>query len=167
MNQSAQATTAQNTDETMPLKIAIVSSCWHKLIVGNAVQAVKSRLIQSGIGADDIECFEVPGAFELPLHADALVKTGHYDAIIACGFVVNGGIYQHEYVASAVINGLMQVQLRSGVPVFSAVLTPHNFQETEDHTDFFAKHFVLKGTEVAQACLETIASLKNIARKCA
>jgi 6,7-dimethyl-8-ribityllumazine synthase len=54
---------------------------------------------------------EVPGAFEIPLHSQVMARTGRYDAIVACGLVVNGGIYCHEFVAHAVIDGLMRVQL--------------------------------------------------------
>jgi len=167
MNQSTQVSTNHVADESRPIRIVVVSSGWHKPIVDNAVQAIKRHLTDNGIHAGDLDCFEVPGAFELPLHARMLAKTGRYDAIIACGFVVDGGIYRHEFVASAVIDGLMQVQLQSDVPVFSAVLTPHNFQEQEDHINFFARHFVLKGTEVAKACLDTVESLRSVARKLA
>ncbi|RZJ04762.1 MAG: 6,7-dimethyl-8-ribityllumazine synthase, partial [Haliea sp.] len=80
-----------------------------------------------------------------------------YDAVVACGLVVNGGIYRHEFVSSAVIDGLMRVQLDTEVPVLSAVLTPRDFHEHEDHLRFFSEHFVKKGTEAAQACLQTIA----------
>ena len=167
MNQPVQVKADQTSGGDRPKKVAIVSSCWHRSLVGNAVQAAKSHLIQCGIPAGELEFFEVPGAFELPLHAKVLAQTGRYKAIIVCGFVVNGGIYEHGYVASAVIHGLMQVQLESGIPVFSAVLTPLNFHEHEDHSNFFARHLVSKGVEVAEACLKTIASLELVAQKCA
>ena len=63
------------------------------------------------------------------------------------------------YVAAAVINGLMQVQLETGTPVLSAVLTPRDFHESEEHHRFFSEHFVKKGAEAARACLGTLASL--------
>ena len=109
-----------------------------------------------------IEVFNVPGAFEIPLHAQRLAQTGRYDAIVACGLVVNGGIYRHEFVAAAVIDGLMRVQLDTGVPVLSVVLTPRDFHEHDEHRRFFAEHFVKKGTEVAQACLQTLANLRTL-----
>ena len=77
------------------------------------------------------------GAFEIPLHAMRLAESGTYDAIVAAGLVVDGGIYRHEFVADAVIGGLMRVQLDTGVPVISAVLTPHHFHEHETHRAFF------------------------------
>ena len=91
-----------------------------------------------------------------------LARTGRYDAIVACGFVVDGGIYRHEFVAQAVINGLMRVQLDTDVPVFSVVLTPQHFHEHEQHRQFFLDHFIEKGAEAARACLGTLASLRRV-----
>ena len=80
-----------------------------------------------------------------------------YAGLMACALIVNGGIYRHEFVTTAVIDGLMRVQLDSGVPVFSAVLTPRDFHESQEHHDFFHQHFVKKGAELANACAATIA----------
>ena len=82
---------------------------------------------------------------------------------MACALVVDGGIYRHEFVAHAVIDGLMRVQLDTGIPVISAVLTPKEFHEHADHLKFFSDHFVKKGVEAARACLATIAALRKIA----
>jgi 6,7-dimethyl-8-ribityllumazine synthase len=119
-------------------------------------------MARGGVSRGAIDLFEVPGAFEIPLHAKLLARSGRYAAIVACGLVVDGGIYRHEFVASAVINGLMTVQLETGVPVFSAVLTPQQFHEHADHRRFFTEHFVVKGTEVAAACLRTLVSLSDM-----
>jgi 6,7-dimethyl-8-ribityllumazine synthase len=73
--------------------------------------------------------------------------------------VVDGGIYRHEFVAEAVITGLMQVQLETGVPVISAVLTPHHFHEHETHRKFFFDHLETKGAEAARACAHTVEAL--------
>ncbi len=71
----------------------------------------------------EVEIFDVPGAYEIPLHAKTLARTGRYSAIVGSAFVVDGGIYRHDFVATAVINGMMQVQLETEVPVLSVVLT--------------------------------------------
>ena len=149
---------------TTPLpRVALVAAAWHRDIVGNCTQAVQAEFERCQIPADRLEVFEVPGAFEIPLHAKRLAQTGRYDAIIACGLVVNGGIYRHEFVASAVIEGLMRVQLDCDVPIFSAVLTPRDFHEHEEHQRFYREHFVKKGIEVAGACLATVSSLRALA----
>lgn len=87
---------------------------------------------------------------------------GTYGAVVAAGLVVDGGIYRHEFVAEAVIGGLMQVQLETGVPVMSAVLTPHHFHEHETHRGFFFDHLETKGVEAARACAHTIEALERL-----
>ena len=135
--------------------IAFVQSAWHHDLVE------ESRLgFLEAVTPDDavIEFFEVPGAFELPMHARLLADLGRFDAVVAAGFVVDGGIYRHEFVANAVIDGLMRVQLDTGVPVFSGVLTPQSFHEDEAQHAFFVSHMREKGRELARACLTTLAA---------
>ncbi len=142
--------------------IAFAQSCWHRDIVD---QARDGFLAEIGDRAT-VELFELPGAFELPLHIRCLVDTGRFDAVVAAGFVVDGGIYRHEFVADAVISGLMRVQLDSLVPVFSSVLTPQLFHESATQIEFFRHHMVMKGHEVGAACLETLdarAQLQSLA----
>lgn len=143
-------------------RVAIVAASWHKDIVGVAVSAIRHEFDRCRIPAEQIVVIDVPGAFEIPLHAKRLARTGRFDAVIACGLVVDGGIYRHDFVAQTVISALMQVQLETDVPVFSAVLTPHHFHEHGEHKRFFAEHFSTKGQEVARACLATIASLDQL-----
>lgn len=143
-------------------RVAIVAASWHRDIVGVAVSAIRHEFDRCRIPADQVSVIDVPGAFEIPLHARRLARTGRFDAVIACGLVVDGGIYRHEFVARTVIQALMQVQLETDVPVFSAVLTPHHFHEHGEHKRFFAEHFSTKGVEVARACLATIASLDQL-----
>ncbi len=138
------------------------SSSWHRDIVHSSTNAAKDELQRQNISPEQVEHFEVPGAFEIPLHAQRLARSGRYDAIIAAGLIVNGGIYRHEFVTTAVIDGLMRVQLDTDVPVFSAVLTPRDFHEHEEHLNFFREHFVKKGTEVAKACLQTLSTLSAL-----
>ena len=148
----------QPTSSSLP-RVAIISAGWHADIVGNCVSAAKAEFERHRWSPGQIETFPVPGVFEIPLHAKRLALTGRFDAIIACGLIVNGGIYRHEFVSTAVIDGLMRVQLDTDVPVLSAVLTPRDFHEHEEHHGFFKAHFLKKGVEVASACMATLASL--------
>lgn len=143
-------------------RVAILAASWHKDIVGVAVAAIRSEFGRCRIPADQVTVIDVPGAFEIPLHAQRLARTGRFDAVIACGLVVDGGIYRHDFVAQTVIQALMDVQLATDVPVFSCVLTPHHFHEHGEHKRFFAEHFSTKGLEVARACLATIESLDRL-----
>jgi 6,7-dimethyl-8-ribityllumazine synthase len=143
-------------------RIAFVQSSWHKDLVDRIHAAFVTEIGQLGVAESRVDSFEVTGAFEIPLHAKRLAESGAYDAIVAAGLVVDGGIYRHEFVADAVIGGLMRVQLDSGVAVISAVLTPHHFHEHETHRAFFFEHLETKGTEAARACAHTIEALERL-----
>jgi 6,7-dimethyl-8-ribityllumazine synthase len=145
-----------------PPRVAFVQSSWHREIVEECRIAFLDEIEARNISRAHIDLFEVPGAFEIPLHAQLLAKTRRYTAVVAAGLVVDGGIYRHEFVADTVIKALMDVQLRTEVPVFSAVLTPQQFHETAAHFDFFRKHFVTKGIEVATACANTLLGLERL-----
>jgi 6,7-dimethyl-8-ribityllumazine synthase len=144
-------------------RIAFVQACWHQDLVDQIKKGFAGEIAQLGVPVEHVDYFEVSGAFEIPLHARRLAETGTYDAIVAAGLVVDGGIYRHEFVAEAVIGGLMQVQLETGVPVISAVLTPHHFHEHETHRSFFFDHLEKKGIEAARACAHTVGALERLA----
>ena len=142
-------------------RIAFIQSCWHQDIVDQCRLSFMAEIEKLGHAPTDIDGIEVAGAFEIPLQAKTLASSGKYAAIVAAGLVVDGGIYRHEFVAQAVISGLMQVQLETGIPVISAVLTPHHFHANEEHQRFFHEHFIVKGAEAARACADTIAKLRQ------
>ncbi len=146
------------------VRVALIQASWHKDLVDQITAGFIAEAEELGVPASGIDVIEVAGAFEIPLHAKRLAATGGYDAIVAAGLVVDGGIYRHEFVAEAVISGLMQVQLETEVPVISVVLTPHEFHEHEPHRAFFFDHLLTKGTEAAQACLHTVSSLDHLPR---
>ncbi|WP_284164098.1 6,7-dimethyl-8-ribityllumazine synthase [Frigidibacter sp. SD6-1] len=127
-------------------RYAFLKANWHADIVDRALDGFAAE-----IGSVPVDIFDVPGAFELPLLARDLAATGRYAAVICAAFVVDGGIYRHEFVADTVVGALMRAQMDTGVPVLSVVLTPHAYQETEAHRAFFTAHFVEKGREAARA----------------
>lgn len=138
-------------------RVAFIQACWHRDIVDVLRDSFKAEFAK--LSDKQIDFFEVPGAYEIPLHCKALAATGRYAGVVAGGLVVDGGIYRHDFVGRTVIDGLMQAQMETGMPVFSAVLTPHNFHGSKEHVDFFKAHFVKKGKEAAEACAQTLASL--------
>lgn len=142
---------------TKSLKIAFIKARWHADIVDQALVGFKARVEELGLDTEVVS-FDVPGAFEMPLLAQKLAKTGEYAAVVAAALVVDGGIYRHDFVAQAVVTGLMDVQLKTEVPVFSVSLTPHHFQPSGEHEAFFTQHFVKKGREAADAVAQ-VASL--------
>lgn len=135
-----------------PARVAVVASRWHHDIVDRAVDAFCREL--AARGGHTVDIVTVSGAFEIPLQVQRLARTGRYQAIAACAFVIDGGIYRHEFVATTVLDALMRIQLAEDQPVYSAVLTPHAFHGHDEHTLFFGTHFAVKGRELATAVLE-------------
>ena len=139
-------------------RFAFIKASWHPDIVDRALDGFREI-----IPAEQIDVFDVPGAFEMPLLARDLAASGRYQAIAAAAFVVDGGIYRHEFVAQAVVDGLMRAGMDTGVPVLSVSLTPHHYQETEHHTAIFREHFVKKGREAANAALMIVKTRASLA----
>ena len=110
-----------STSSLPPQRVAFIQACWHRDIVDQCRLSFVKEMIARGLPERQIDLFEVPGVFEIPLQAQLLAKTGRYTAIVAAGFVVDGGIYRHEFVSSTVIDALMRVQLDTEVPVLSVV----------------------------------------------
>lgn len=140
-----------------PARFAFVKAAWHADIVDRALDGFTKI-----IPADQVDVFDVPGAFEMPLMAQKLARQDRYAAIACAAFVVDGGIYRHDFVAAAVVDGLMRVGLETGVPVLSVSLTPHQYQETAHHNAIYRDHFVLKGKEAAKAALGMLEALEPI-----
>ena len=143
--------------------IAYVQAAWHTDITDHCRTAFMAELAQHGYSAGDVELFSVPGSLEIPLMARRLARTGRYAAVCASGLVVDGGIYRHEFVAQAVLQGIVQTSLETEVPILSAVLTPHHFHEHAVHQEFFRTHMATKGKELASACLSIIENLAAVA----
>lgn len=129
-------------------RYAFIKANWHADIVDQALKGFCEL-----IPADQVDVFDAPGAFEMPLLAKTLAESKKYDAVACAALVVDGGIYRHDFVAQAVVDGLMRAGLDTGVPVLSVSLTPHHFQETDHHIGIYRDHFVQKGREAAQAAL--------------
>jgi 6,7-dimethyl-8-ribityllumazine synthase len=139
-------------------RFAFIQASWHREIVTKALEGFLEL-----IPRDQVDVFDAPGAFELPLLARDLAASGRYGAVAAAAFVVDGGIYRHDFVASAVVDGLMRASLDTGIPVLSVSLTPHQYQETEHHRAIYTKHFVEKGREAANAALMILETRKRLA----
>jgi 6,7-dimethyl-8-ribityllumazine synthase len=138
------------------IRYAFIKANWHGQIVNKALEGFLTM-----IPSESVTVVDVPGAVELPLMARDLARTGNYDAIVAAAFVVDGGIYRHDFVAAAVVDGLVRAGLETGVPVLSVSLTPHHYQETDHHDGIFSRHFVKKGQEAAEAALMILETRKK------
>ncbi|PYN98084.1 MAG: 6,7-dimethyl-8-ribityllumazine synthase [Candidatus Rokuibacteriota bacterium] len=144
-------------------KIAYVQAAWHADITAHCKDAFTAELAARGYDRRCIDFFSAPGSLEIPLMAKKLAKTGKYAAVCASGLVVDGGIYRHEFVAQAVLHGIVQTSLETEVPILSAVLTPHHFHEHAAHEEFFKQHMLIKGKGLAEACLAIVENLAAVA----
>lgn len=168
MNQTLPTSTSHQTSGVRPShppdqqRFALLHGEWHADIVSRAAQGFLDEMARQGVTRESIDRYPVSGAFEAPLMARRLACSGRYAAIVACAFVIDGGVYRHDFVAATVVDALMRVQLETDTPVLSLVLTPHNYREGAPLAEFFGAHFVAKGVEAAQACRDTVARLAAV-----
>ena len=136
------------------LKIAFIQSCWHKEIVDQFRKSFTTRIKELRQSEVEIDYFDAPGVVEIPLLAKLCAKKRCFNVIVVAGLIVDHGIYRHEFVAQAVMNSTMAIQLEMEQPVIYGILTAQDFV-SEGRDKFFFKHFALKGQEAAVACSQT------------
>ena len=146
----------------MSVKIAILSASWNVKIVESAEQSFINAIKEGALKDAQIDVFKVPGSLEIPLAGKQALENG-YDIAVGIGFVVNGGIYRHEFVGHSVVQSILDVQLQTNKPFLSVVLTPQAYCEHLDvYEDMYVKHMVAKGKEAAKACEGMLSALKKI-----
>ena len=139
--------------------IALVASEFNHFIVQQLVDGALDALAKNGVSRQDISLAWVPGAFELPLAADALAATGRHDAIIALGAVIRGGTPHFDYVAGECSRGLASVGLKHGLPVIFGVLTTDTIDQALERAGSGAGN---KGFDTAVAALQMIALMDSL-----
>ena len=136
----------------MKAKIAVLAAMWHTRIVESAERAFVEDMHRRGGSPAQIDIIKVPGALEIPLAGKMALENG-YDVAVGIAFVVDGQIYRHEFVAQAVVQGLVDVALATGKPFLSVVLTPQSYSEHSGvYEEMYVQHMVEKGREAAGAC---------------
>ncbi len=128
MGKDFRGTNGPRTDEPdgSGIRLGIVCARWNDAVTSRLLRGATERAVELGIADDDVDVAWVPGAFELPLAAQAMAQTGRYDAVVALGCVIRGDTAHFEYVAGPAAEGIMRAQLDSGVPVVLGVLTTEN-----------------------------------------
>lgn len=111
------------------VRFAILASRWNPRVVDALVEGARRAFLDNGVAADAVDVVRVPGAWELPMAARELTQRGGYAGIVALGCVVRGDTRHYEQVADGASNGLMQVALTTGVPVFNGVLAVEVFED--------------------------------------
>lgn len=137
------------------LKVAIVASSWHTVVMDGLVAGAQSALGDAGITA---ELVRVPGSFELPVVASALAAT--HDAVVALGVVIRGGTPHFDYVCAAATDGLSRVAVETGTPIGFGLLT------CDDEAQALARAGLPgstedKGREAAEAAVATALLLRR------
>jgi 6,7-dimethyl-8-ribityllumazine synthase len=134
-------------------KIALLSSRFNDFIVSHLVRGAEDALIRHGINQDDIVHYIVPGAFELPLTAQAIAKSGKYDGIVVLGAVIRGATAHFDYVAGEATKGLANVSMQHNIPLGNAVLTVDTIEQAIERSGSKAGN---KGAEAATTVIEMI-----------
>ena len=139
------------------VRIALAASRFHGPMVERLVEGAASELARMGALAQDVELAWAPGAFELPYLAQALARTGRYDAILALGVVIRGETPHFDYVCAEAARGVADVARAEGVPVLFGVITADDPQQAHAR----AGGVTNKGAEVARAAVEFVAVLRE------
>ncbi len=140
-------------------KLGIVVARFNSFISEKLLEGAMDSLVRSGVNGDDITVARVPGAYEIPLVAQKMAKSGKYDAVIVLGAVIRGATPHFDFVAGEVAKGTAQVMLDAGIPVLFGVLTTETIEQAIERAGTKAGN---KGSDVAIAALEMINLLETI-----
>ncbi len=140
-------------------RIAILASRWNARITDTLVAGARKCLADNGVADDAVDVVRLPGAWELPVVAQQLAAAGSHAAIVALGCVIRGDTRHYEHVADLCAEGLMSVQLQTGVPVLNGVLAVERFEDAEARAGGSHGN---KGEEAALAALEMVNLLERL-----
>ena len=135
------------------IKIGIVAARFNEFIVSKLVSGAQDGLVRHGVNDDDIDLAWVPGAFEIPLVAKKMAKSGKYDAVICLGAVIRGATSHYDYVCAEVSKGIANVSLETETPVMFGVVTTDNIEQAIERAGTKAGN---KGYDCALGAIEMI-----------
>ncbi len=141
------------------MKVGIVAARFNEFIVSKLVAGAEDALLRHDVKEKDIDLAWVPGAFEIPLIASKMAKSGKYDAVIALGAVIRGSTTHYDYVCSEVSKGIANVSLNSDIPVMFGVITTENIEQAIERAGTKAGN---KGYDCAMGAIEMVNLIRNI-----
>ena len=141
------------------IKVGIVAARFNEFIVSKLVAGAKDGLVRHDVSEENIDLAWVPGAFEIPLIASKMAKSGKYDAVICLGAVIRGATSHYDYVCSEVSKGIANVSLASDIPVMFGVLTTDTIEQAIERAGTKAGN---KGFECATGAIEMVNLIKEI-----
>ena len=143
------------------IRVGVVCARFNDFIVSRLLAGCEDTLLRHGVREEDIAVAWVPGAFEIPLIASKMAKSGKYDAVIALGAVIRGSTSHYDYVCSEVSKGVTQVALNSDIPVMFGVLTTDTIEQAVERAGTKAGN---KGSECAQGAIEMVNLIRELER---
>ena len=141
------------------MKVGIVAARFNEFIVSKLVAGAQDALVRHDVKEEAIDLAWVPGAFEIPLIASKMAKSGKYDAVIALGAVIRGSTTHYDYVCSEVSKGIANVSLNSDIPVMFGVITTENIEQAIERAGTKAGN---KGYDCALGAIEMVNLIRNI-----
>ena len=135
------------------MRIGIVVARFNEFITSKLLGGAIDCLKRHNVNEDDMSIAWVPGAFEIPLIASKMAKSGKYDAVICLGAVIRGSTSHYDYVCSEVSKGVATVSLNSDIPVTFGVLTTENIEQAIERAGTKAGN---KGYECAMSTIEMV-----------
>ena len=141
------------------MKIGIVVSRFNEFITSRLLSGAVDALSRHDVADDCIDVAWVPGAFEIPLFASKMAKSGKYDAVICLGAVIRGNTSHYDYVCNEVSKGIAQVSIQSGIPVMFGVVTTENIEQAIERAGTKAGN---KGYDAAMGAIEMVNLLRTM-----
>ena len=140
-------------------RYALVVGRFNSFVVESLVEAAVDTLTRHGIDNDSITVYRVPGAYEIPLAAQRVARTGKYDAVLALGAVIRGGTPHFDYVAGEAASGVTNVSLNTDLPVIFGVLTLDTIEQAIERSGTKAGN---KGADAAMTALEMVSLFRKM-----
>ncbi len=141
------------------IKIGIVAARFNEFITSKLLSGALDGLKRHDVSENDIDIAWVPGAFEIPLIASKMAKSGKYDAVICLGAVIRGSTTHYDYVCSEVSKGIANISLNSDIPVMFGVLTTENIEQAIERAGTKAGN---KGFDCAISAIEMVNLIRKI-----
>ncbi len=141
------------------IKVGIVAARFNEFITNKLIGGALDGLKRHNVKEEDISLAWVPGAFEIPLIASKMAKSGNFDAIICLGAVIRGNTSHYDYVCSEVSKGVAHVALNSDIPVMFGVLTTENIEQAIERAGTKAGN---KGFDCAVGAIEMVNLIREI-----
>lgn len=145
--------------ENQAVRIGIAVGRFNGFLVESLVEGALDALLRHGVQGENITVVRVPGAFELPLIAKRMAKSGKYDAVVVLGAIIRGSTPHFDIVASESAKGLSKVALDHEIPVINGILTTENIEQTIERAGTKAGN---KGYEAAMTAIEMVSVLKDL-----